>query len=113
MNTKTFSTKSTKHGWKDLTVTLEFPSDPSETDLIEARYGSLERVFEVAAASAIISNQNGMREQPTKAEARAYAESFCDDGKKRVTTKRVNLTAEADAFTDEQKAIMRQKGIII
>ncbi|MGD9631346.1 MAG: hypothetical protein AB7V18_19075 [Pyrinomonadaceae bacterium] len=106
----TFTTKSANWtGAKPATVDL--PLNIEDTDLIEARYGSLQRVFEVANRGWVISCQNGMRKRDWEAAA-AYAQAYCDDGSRDVQAPTMSQDdIEAGGFTPEQLAIMKARGM--
>lgn len=111
----TFSTKSTKHGWTtDHTVLM--PATVADSALIRERFGSMERLINRANAQWKVDVATGMREQETPAKARAYADTFCDDGKKTAQAKVVvvDTTApDAPEYSDEQLEHMRSLGIVV
>lgn len=110
----TFSTKSTPHGWTT-EHSLLMPETAEDTDLIVERYGSMERLINRANAQWKVDAQTGMREQETAEAARAYADGFCDDGRKGGSSKAVVVdTSAQDApeFTPEQLAFLKKAGAI-
>lgn len=105
----TFTTKSENWSGK-LSVSVDLPASIEDAELIEARYGSVARMIEVANRGWVISCQNGMRKRGAD-EAKAYAAAYCDDGSRDFA--RPGLSEEdieAGGFTPEQVALMRKKG---
>lgn len=110
----TFSTTSSKHGWT-VEHSLLMPSQISDSVLIEERYGSVERMIEQANAQWKVSAQRGMRDEETPTDAKAYADEFVDDGKKRTKVKTVVVDTQADdapEFSEEQLEYIRRSGAV-
>lgn len=101
---------------------VEMPLNPNETDLIEKRYGTIERVFDCAARQwSVDFANNGGRETLGNEGAEAMlerAENWCNDGSRsgagRVIVKPATIPEDKrESFSDEQKAILRAEGIEI
>lgn len=106
----TFSTESTSNKWT-AEVTVDLPTSPDETDLIEKRYGSIARVFQVANKGWTISCQNGMRKRDRDA-AVEYAADYRDDGAKDTFVPKMSKDAlKRGKFTPEQLAIIKAAGM--
>lgn len=110
MRKHTFGTKSDK--WDgSISATVELPTDPSEADLIEKRFGSIGRVFEVANKGWAIACQNGMRKRSAP-EALEYAATFCDNGAKDTYVPKLSKDALKEGkFTPAQLAIIKAAGM--
>lgn len=112
-----FSVKSTKYGWKG-DFTLEMPVSIDDVELIEKRFGSLDRMVNRACAQFRVDVANPMREEKTPEAAQVVAEGFIDDGKKSggVKVLRPIITAdevEEQGFSPEDLAFLKKKGFII
>lgn len=110
----TFDTKSPKQGWDSFEHSLVMPSSIDDVDLIEQRYGSIERLIDRANAQFKVDVQRGMRSQDTPAKAAAFADSFCDNGRKGAS-KMVVIDTQADdapEFTPEQLAYIASQGAV-
>lgn len=106
----TFSTESTSQKW-NVEATVDLPTDPSETDLIVKRYGSIARVFQVANKGWTISCQNGMRKREQEA-AVDYAEGYCDNGAKDTFVAKMSAEKVKEGkFTPAQLAIIKAAGM--
>lgn len=111
---KSFNVKSTKHGWEHDSFHLTLPASHAETDLIEARYGTDERVYDRAASQHLVDVARGMRECETVEAAQKYAEQWCNDGRKGGSRKVVDLTdPNAPEFTDENIKFLQAQGVLV
>lgn len=110
----TFDTKSPKQGWDSFEHSLVMPSGAEDVDLIVERYGSMERLIDRANAQFKVDVQRGMRLQDTPEKAAAFADSFCDNGRKGASKTIVIDTQADDApeFTDEQLAYIQRSGAV-
>ncbi len=93
---------------------LPFPSTMDETDLIEARYGSVERMMDRAASQSIVDIAPGIRKRlPDADTARSYVEKWCNNGTKDSYVPSISAAeAKKDVkFTDEQLAWIAAHGM--
>lgn len=97
------------------------PTSLDETDLIEARYGTVERMLDSAARQWTVDCQNnGLRER-VKAnrmgECAEFVESYTSGQKQvRVVVQRVSMTAadaEKRGFTEEQREFLESLNVEI
>jgi hypothetical protein len=94
------------------------PSDPTETDLIEKRYGSLERVFDCANRQWTVDfANNGGRDtlgnegaEAMKKRAETWRNDGSGSGAGRVIVKPVSIKDEdREKFDDEQRKMLREQ----
>lgn len=111
---KSFKVTSTKHGWTHDAFYLTLPANHAETALVEARYGTEERVYDRAASQHLVDVARGMRECDSVEKAQKYAEEWCNDGRKGSQKKVVDLTApDAPEFSPENIEFLRTQGVIV
>lgn len=111
---KTFQVTSAKHGWTHDSFHLTLPANGSETDLVEARYGSEERVYDRAASQTLVDVARGMRDCKTVEAAQKYAEQWCNDGRKGTSKSVLDLTApDAPAYDEDQIAFLQAQGVLV
>lgn len=111
MKNHTWSTK--PKGGISTEFTVAMPTDVDDVELIEARFGSIDRVFVAATRQWTVDVAPGLRELlPDVEAANAYKEAFIADGQKQRTTVRVDADeADEQGFTEEQMAFLRSKGV--
>lgn len=109
----TFKVRQSK-GAEPVKFSRALPTYIDETDLIEAAYGSVERMIDRANAQWTVDVATGVRERlPDEDEAADYVASYCDDGR-RAAPRKIAVSSEdveKQGFTPEQIAFMRSKGI--
>lgn len=99
-----------------VTFTIELPTDIGETELIEARYGTVERMMDRANSQTVVDVAVGMRKRmPDNDRAQQYADAFKNDGRKDSFAPR-KLDAEKAkteaGFDEDQIAWLRSEGHI-
>ncbi len=113
----TFKVKRSEHADKPVECKVELPAGESDTELINKRFGSIARVFEMANKAWTVSCQRGARAKMANNEdqagAQAYAESYCDNGARAVHVA-PKITAEQQdkqKFTPKQIESLRKAGM--
>lgn len=112
--THTWSTKAT--GGESVKFSVPMPMGPEDADLINARFGSIERVFVCAARQRTVDVAPGIRVYLGRGDiagAKKFAESFVDDGT-RTAVEAVSVTpdeAEEQGFSKKNLAFLAAKGI--
>lgn len=113
MTRHTFKVRKDKHS-DPVEFTVDMPDTGDDVDLIAARYGTTERMIDRANSQWTVDVAVGIRKRlPDVEAARAYAESYCDDGRKDVVSRNVVIDTTADGapeFTPEQLAFIAQAG---
>lgn len=97
-----------------VTFTADMPTTLDDVDLIEARYGTVERMIDRANSQWTVDVAVGIRKRlPDVEKAKAYAANYCDDGRKDTYAQPVVIDTSADdapKFTPEQLAFIRKSG---
>ena len=115
MIVRTWKTRKTEHT-DAVEFKLAFPSKIDEVDLIDARYGSVERMMNRAASQSVVDIAPGIRKRLPNAEAAStYVEGWCNDGTKDAyVAPSLDLAAAKESgvtFTDAQLAVIAAAGM--
>lgn len=105
----------TPDGGESHEFSVDFPSDHSDTDLIEKRFGSETRLFECAARQFAVDCAAGNKKALARGDiagAEHHAENFCADGTRATRGVTMSVASMKElGFTDEQIAHVQSEGV--
>lgn len=113
MHKHTFKVKKSKSD-DAVEFTVNMPADLSDTGLITARFGTVERMIDRANSQWTVDVAVGIRKRlPNTEKAEAYAESYCDNGSKDTYVPTINAeeAKSEQGFTDEQLKYIAERGM--
>jgi len=104
---------STPKGGTSHEFSIEMPTTIDETELIDLRFGSTERmIVEGVRQWTVDVAAEGRKILPDVPAAELYAANFCADGTKTRTAVRITADeAEEQDFSESQMAYLRSKGV--